>query len=414
MASKLIDLETARRTVLERVVALSEEDVPLGKALGRVVSRELSSRDPVPPFDNSAMDGYAVRAADTETARPSRAVALRMVDESRAGAPAQATLASGEAIVISTGAMMPRGADAVVRLEEAAVRDGRLEVTEAVPSGRDVRRTGDDVQAGEAVLDAGTPMGPAELGVAAATGHASVPCARRPRLSVLTTGDELAEPEAPLGPGQIRDSNAYSVPALGRAAGAELTRIARSPDDPDAVHDQIEASLAGDVAVICGGMSVGVHDHVRSTLAELGADQLFWGVALRPGRPTWFGVAPGGVLVFGLPGNPVSAVVTFLLFVRPALRAMMGAAPDLARASAVLDSDYGKRPGRAHAVRVRLEARDHGWHAHPTKEQGSHVLTSKLGADAIAVIPAEQGTVSAGSRVGIELLPHAEASFAPG
>jgi molybdopterin molybdotransferase len=412
MARELIDLETARQAILDRVEVLPAEEVRLEEALGRVLWSGVSSRDPVPPFDNSAMDGYAVRASDTEPATPDDPVSLRVVDESRAGSPAGASVAPGEAIAISTGAMMPGGADAVVRLEEAALRDGRVEVAEPLGRGRDVRRAGDDIGAGETVLAQGAIMGPAELGVAAAAGHSSIHCASRPRLSVLTTGDELAAPgDRPL-PGQIRDSNSYSVPALGRTAGALVTRTARVEDDPGPVQEGIEASLDADVTVICGGVSVGAHDHVRPALAELGASQLFWGVALRPGRPTWFGLAPGGGLVFGLPGNPVSAVVTFLLFVRPAVWAMMGAPADLAAGTAILDTPYEKRPGRAHAVRVRLEARDEGWHARPTKEQGSHVLTSMLGADALAMIPAEAGTVSAGTRVKLELLPGTGAPIA--
>jgi molybdopterin molybdotransferase len=222
---------------------------------------------------------------------------------------------------------------------------------------------------------------------------------------VLTTGDELVAPTDPLGPGMIRDTNAHSVPALARVAGAALTRVGHAGDDAAATRAAIAPLLEADVAVVCGGVSVGEHDHVRPVLAELGVEQVFWGVALRPGRPTWFGVGPGSGLVFGLPGNPVSAIVTFILLVRPSLLALAGASPNRHRASAVLDEPYEKRPGRAHMVRVKLEAGDDGWHARPTKQQGSHVLTSMLGADAFAIIPTERGNVKAGERVEIELLP---------
>ena len=176
------------------------------------------------------------------------------------------------------------------------------------------------------------------------------------------------------------------------------------PDDPGVTRAAIERALDSDVVVICGGVSVGGHDLVRAALAELGAEQVFWGVALRPGKPTWFGTHPGGALVLGLPGNPVSAVVTFLLFVRPAIAEMLGRDAGRPRAEAILEDDYAKKPGRAHAVRCRLELRDDGWHARTTGEQGSHVLTSMLGADALAMIPTDSGTVSAGTRVEIELL----------
>ena len=403
MAAKLTEIEEARRLVLDRVVPLEAEPVALKDALGRVLAEPVTSADAVPGFDNSAMDGYAVRAADTAGANGG--ARLRVVDESRAGHPAQRRLAEGEAVAISTGAMVPEGADAVVRVEDTDAGSQEVEIRVEVEAGRDIRRAGEDIAAGEAVLAAGDEIGPAEAGVLVSVGRGEVACARRPRVNLLTTGDELQEPGEPLRPGAIRNSNAYSVSGLIRRSGAVLGTVEMVPDDRDATADALARALTGDVVVISGGVSVGPHDHVRPTLAALGAEEVFWGVALRPGKPTWFGVAPSGCLVFGLPGNPVSAMVTFLLFVRPAIRAMLGASPTQAdRATAVLDSDYPKQPGRAHVVRCRLELRDDGWHATPTKDQGSHVLTSMLGADALAIIPTTSGTVRAGERVEIELL----------
>jgi len=403
MAAKLTEIEEARRLVLDRVVPLEAEPVALKDALGRVLAEPVTSADAVPGFDNSAMDGYAVRAADTAGA--DGGARLPVVDESRAGHPAQRRLAEGEAVAISTGAMVPEGADAVVRVEDTDAGSQEVEIRVEVEAGRDIRRAGEDIAAGEAVLGAGDEIGPAEAGVLVSVGRGEVACARRPRVNLLTTGDELQEPGEPLRPGAIRNSNAYSVSGLIRRSGAVLGTVEMVPDDRDATADALARALTGDVVVISGGVSVGPHDHVRPTLGALGAEEVFWGVALRPGKPTWFGVAPSGCLVFGLPGNPVSAMVTFLLFVRPAIRAMLGASPTQAdRAAAVLDSDYPKQPGRAHVVRCRLELRDDGWHATPTKDQGSHVLTSMLGADALAVIPTTSGTVRAGERVEIELL----------
>ena len=403
MVAKLTEIEEARRLVLDRVVPLEAEPVALKDALGRVLAEPVTSADAVPGFDNSAMDGYAVRAADTAGA--DGGARLPVVDESRAGHPAQRRLAEGEAVAISTGAMVPEGADAVVRVEDTDAGSQEVEIRVEVEAGRDIRRAGEDIAAGEAVLAAGDEIGPAEAGVLVSVGRGEVACARRPRVNLLTTGDELQEPGEPLRPGAIRNSNAYSVSGLIRRSGAVLGAVEMVPDDRDATADALARALTGDVVVISGGVSVGPHDHVRPTLAALGAEEVFWGVALRPGKPTWFGVAPSGCLVFGLPGNPVSAMVTFLLFVRPAIRAMLGASPTQAdRATAVLDSDYPKQPGRAHVVRCRLELRDDGWHATPTKDQGSHVLTSMLGADALAIIPTTSGTVRTGERVEIELL----------
>jgi molybdopterin molybdotransferase len=419
MARELIDIDEARRLVLERVEPTPRERVPLGEALGRVLAEPVASADDVPGFDNSAMDGYAVRAADTAGAGPPNPVRLDVVDEARAGAPAGAGVGPGQAARISTGAMLPRGADAVVRVEDTDAGSERVEIRVEAEPGRDVRRAGEDIRAGETVLAPGTQLGAAELGVLASVGVSEIGCGRRPRVTVLTTGDELQEPGEPLRPGAIRNSNTHSISALVRECGAELAGAEIVRDDPEATGAALAGALAGDVAVVCGGVSVGEHDHVRPALAELGVEQVFWGVALRPGKPTYFGtsparssasrpVSPGSrtTLVFGLPGNPVSAMVTFLLFVRPAIRALLGAGEPGGRTTALLDAELPSLPARTQLVRCRLALRDDGWHAEPTKgEQGSHVLTSMLGADALAIVPPGDAPLAAGARVEIELLP---------
>jgi molybdopterin molybdotransferase len=402
---ELIEIEEAKRLVLERTAPLPAERVPLPEALGRVLAVDVGASDPVPGFDNSAMDGFAVRAADTGAASAEAPVRLTVVDESRAGRPATRGLGPGEAILISTGAKVPEGADAVVRVEDTSAADGRVEVAVAVDAGRNVRRVGEDVRAGENVLERGSLLGPAELGVLASVDRPSVECTRRPRVSVVVTGDELQEPGVPLAPGGIRNSNAYTIPALVERAGAEVAGLETVSDAPASTRAAIERALDADVVVVSGGASVGRHDHVRRAFAELRVEKVFWGIGLRPGRPTAFGAHPEGALVFGLPGNPVSAMVTFLLLARPAIDALLGVDPQRFSATAILAEEYPKKPGRAHAVRCRLELRDDGWHARPTGEQGSHILTSMLGADCLALIPTESGTVSAGERVRIEMLP---------
>ena len=408
MSEKLIEPLEARRLVLERATPLGAEPVPLRAALGRVLAADVESPHPVPGFDNSSMDGFAVRAVDTRGASAAAPVALRLADESRAGRPAQSSLDRGQAIAISTGAMVPDGADSVVRVEDTSTRNGRIEVSVEVEPGNNVRRSGDDIKPGAPVLRRGTTIGAAELGVLASVGTGEVSCARRPRTRVLTTGDELLEPGDAMRPGGVRNSNAYSIPALALGAGAEVVAVETVRDDPAATQTAIEAALQGDVAVISGGVSVGEHDLVKAALDALGVEQVFWRVALKPGKPTWFGMAPGGALVFGLPGNPVSAMVTFLLFVRPAIRALLGAGQRTERVFAILDENLPKPPGRAHAVRCSLELRDDGWHARPTGDQDSHVLTSMLGADALAIVPTEGDAPLAGERVEIELLPGSE------
>jgi len=413
MPANLTEIEEARRLVLERTAPLGPEPVELRQALGRVLAEPVASAAAIPPFDNSAMDGYALRAADTEGASDHAPVRLEVVAESRAGAPAPRGVEPGQAIAISTGALVPDGADAVVRVEDTDGGREAVQIRVAAQPAANLRRAGEDIEPGEVVLTAGTELGPAEIGVLAAADRGRVACARRPRVTVLTTGDELLEPGEPLRPGTIRNSNSYSVGGLVERSGAVLADTEIVADDAEATEAALAKALASDVTIVCGGVSAGEHDHVRPALERLGAEQVFWGVALRPGKPTWFGVAPrnpaggpGRHLVFGLPGNPVSAMVTFLLFARPAIRAMLGATADAGtRASAILDADYSKQPGRAHLIRVRLELADDGWHATPTGEQGSHLLTSMLGADALAVVPTDAGDVAAGERVEIELLP---------
>ena len=405
MAQPLTEIERARELILERIAGpLEAETVAVVDAVGRVLATDVTSADAIPGFDNSAMDGYAVRRADLAGASETTPVTLRVADESRAGHPAASELGGGEAHAISTGAMVPAGADAVIRVEDTDAGREQVAIRVEPAPAANIRRAGEDIAAGETVLDAGTVVDAAVAGVVASVGLAEIECARRPRMSVLTTGDELREPGAPLEPGTIRNSNAYTLASLIAAAGAEFTGSRIVADDRDATGEALAAALVDDLVVVSGGVSVGEHDHVRPALAALGVEQVFWGVALRPGKPTYFGVG-GSTLVFGLPGNPVSAMVTFGLFVRPAIRALLGAAdPPRPRATAILDERYPKEPGRAHLIRCRLELRDDGWHARPTKDQGSHVLTSMLGADAFAIAPTASGTIEAGERVEIEPL----------
>ncbi len=398
MPRQAIELDEARALVLSRVVPLASERVELSQALGRVLAEPLRAAADLPGFDNSAMDGFALRAG--ESAPGAR---LRVVGESRAGAPSRQALGAGEACAISTGAAIPPGADAVVRVEDTS-RDGDdVELAVAVPVGASVRYAGEDVKAGEALLDRGVRLAPAELGILAALGSAELIVHRRPRVGVVTTGDELVAVGGRLAPGGVHDSGAIVIPALVGRAGGEVDSIAHARDSAVAIEQALERALAADVVVVCGGMSVGEHDHVGAVLDALGVAREFAGVALRPGRPTLFGTR-GETLVFGLPGNPVSSYVTFLIFVRPALLALAGERPDARRARAKLAEPVVREPGRIHAVRCTLELRDDGWWATSTGAQGSHVLRSLLGADAFALIPAGEGQLDVGAQVVVELI----------
>ncbi len=392
--------------VLAAAAPLGHETVEVSiEALGRVLGEDVLADEPVPTFDNASMDGFAVRRADVREAAASSPVALEVVGESRAGSPAQRALGPGEAVAISTGAMLPAGGDAVVRVEDTRVRAPRVEILRAPAPAQNVRRAGEDVRAGATVLRRGATLGPAELGVLASLGRPRVQLSRRPAVTVLVSGDELLSPAQAMRPGGVRDTSSLTIPALVRQAGALVSATGRLADEADATRAGIAAALAGaDVVIVCGGVSVGTHDHVRPALRELGAEQVFWRVALRPGGPLWFGTM-GSTLVFGLPGNPVSAMVTFVLFVGPALRALLGARDgEHGTSTAALACDYRKQAGRAHALRCRLSARADGWHAEPTGAQGSHILSSMLGADALAIIPTDATHVSAGDEVRVEPL----------
>jgi molybdopterin molybdotransferase len=306
----------------------------------------------------------------------------------------------GEAVRISTGAPLPAGADGVVPVEEATQEDGRVTLHTALAAGRSVRRAGDDLPAGAPALAAGTLLGPAEIGVAAAAGHASLPCVARPRVVILTTGDELVAPGEPLGPGQIHEANLLTLHALASADGGDVVRTEHVADREDATRAAIGRALAdADLVLLSGGVSVGPHDHVKPALDSQGVREVFWRVALRPGKPTWCGTH-GDTLVLGLPGNPASTMVTYLLFARPALLRMRGLEPRAAVRRARLTQEVRRLASREELVRVTLD----GDAATPTGDQGSHRLTSMLGADGLARIKAGEGVLAAGTEVDVEVV----------
>ncbi len=398
MADNLISVTEARQRVLQAAGRMDREAVTVDAALGRVLAEDVLAGGEVPPFPCSAMDGYAI------TAGPAGRV-LTVAGESRAGLPTTRRLGVGEAIRISTGAAVPVGAEAVARQEDVTVRDGQIETTAAVGEAENVRAAGEDMHLGELILRAGTVLGAVEIGAAVAAGAADLIVAARPRVSVLCTGDELRAPGERLAPGEIHNSNGPMLTALATRCGALAGPARRIPDDPAVTEAALAVALEqSDVVIVSGGVSVGPHDHVKPALEALGVREVFWRVALQPGKPTWFGTR-GRQLVFGLPGNPVSAVVTFMLFARWALAAMQGA--DEAPASereAVLGVAVPRNNAREQAIRVRLH-RDGGTAvAIPNGPQGSHIVTSLVGADALAMIPAGIGELAAGTRVILEPL----------
>jgi molybdopterin molybdotransferase len=392
-----LSIAEARANVLAACTPLESEDVPVADALDRILAEPLAAAHDVPPFRNSAMDGFALASGPAGRT-------FTIVDESRAGRPARRSPGAGEAVAISTGAIVPDGADAVVPIEQVEVHDSRVTVAVELRAHDNVRDAGEDMRADERLLEAGATLGPAELGAAVAAGRASLRCARRPRVSIVCSGDELRAPGDPLEPGQIHNSNAVTLAALARHGGAELVTVAAVPDRREETERALAQALErSDVLVISGGVSVGPHDHVKDALAAIGVEQRFWRVALRPGRPTWFGVRERR-LAFGLPGNPVSAMVTFILFVRPALAALQGAPVRRPVRHATLAQPLPRHAGRDEAVRVRLVAGPAGLEAHSTGDQASHRLTSMLGADGLVVVERGEGEAPAGSPVEVMLI----------
>ncbi len=388
----LLTIDEALARVLARVTQLEPEQVPLTDAAGRVLAEDVSAHVDLPPFASSAMDGFALRAADS----PGR---LPVVFRIAAGRPAERPLASGEAMEISTGGAVPEGADAVVPIENVVETDNAVEIPEAVHAGAHIRPRGGDVRLGAPLLAAGTVLGAAQIGALAAAGVAEITCSRRPRVAVLSTGTELQPPGAVLGPGQIYESNSPMLAAGFATEGALVERISPVADDEEEHRQALARGLEADVLVSSGGVSVGPHDLVRRILAELGVEEDFWGVAVRPGKPVAFGTR-GRTLVFGLPGNPVSSLVAVELFVRPALRALQGSArpgPDYEHAR--LAAPVRRNGKRDELVRARTIRSDGGTEVEPVSGQESHMIARAAGADALVLIPQGEGELAAGAVV---------------
>ena len=390
---KLIEYPEAVRLVLENTRRLPAEDVSLLEAQGLALAEDVRAKFDSPPFDNSAVDGYAVRSADAEAGR-----SFRVVDEAPAGRPAAKSVGAGEAVKIFTGGVIPEGADAVVMVENTSGWGERFELKKAASPGQNVRGSGEDVRGGDVILKNGAEVGPPEIALAATQGYGGLPVYRRPKVVVLSTGTELVEPGTrDLSPGEIYDSNSFAVIAQARELGAEARRISAASDDPDLIRDALSEALGtADVVVTSGGVSVGEKDLVKGTMLELGVQQVFWGVKFKPGKPLFFGVR-GDVRLFGLPGNPVSAMVCFELFVRPALMRMMGR-EDKKRPhiDVYFQEDVKNNFGRMHAMRVSLERTEKGWLARSVGAQGSGLVSSLTKADALALI----GPDSEGARAG--------------
>lgn len=405
--SDLLSVNEALRRILAHFSPLPAEDVPLEQVLNRVLAADLCSDNDHPPFDNSSVDGFAVRAADIASATPQQPIRLSIVEEIPAGSIAARALDPGQAASIMTGAALPDQADAVVLIEDSnfattgfpQALPAELMITAPLRVGENVRRKGKDLHTGQRVLTRGRLVLPQDVGMLAIIGAGIVPVHRKPRVAILSTGSELIPPSAPLVPGKIRESNSYALAALAAVNGADVLRLDPAPDDPAAVRSRLDEAVdAGvDLILTSAGVSVGAHDYVRDILQQDGRLD-FWRVNMRPGKPLAFGTYRG-VRFFGLPGNPVSSFVTFLVFVQPALRRLAGLEPVFPTPLRAVLSHPVESDGRESYLRAVVAAEGGKFIARLTGDQGSGNMFSLVLANSLLIIPSGVKSLSTGNEV---------------
>jgi molybdopterin molybdotransferase len=389
----MISVEEALERILAEITALSTSRVPLPESLGHVLAEDVISQEDIPPFANSAMDGFALLSQDSKP-RDGQSSRLRVTGGVAAGYVADHAVEPGTAMRIMTGAPIPPGADSVIQVE--LTRSGEpesewVEILQEVAPGNNIRPAGEDMHRGQTVLLRGTAIGPWEIGILATLGWAYVPVIRRPHVAILGTGDEVIDVHEPLKPGKIRNSNSYLLEAAVRQAGAEPKRLGVARDTVESLREKFSEAIQCDLIITSGGVSVGEFDLVKNIMTEQGEIN-FWRINMRPGKPVAFGHI-GTVPLLGLPGNPVSAAVTFELFGRPVIRKLLGHSNLLhPQADVVVENGVSERVMRRHYVRAHVEWRDGRFIAHTTGNQGSNIMTSLLNANALIIVP-EGGTV---------------------
>ena len=410
----MISPDQALKIVLDNVAPLGLERVSIAHAIGRTVAEEIRSPRDIPGFDNSAMDGYAVRAADVAAAGENHPVALEVLETVGAGVMPSATVGPGQAVRTMTGAPIAAGADAIIPVERTRGTDRKVDILASAQSGAFVRPRGEDLRQGELVISPGKALTASDLGMIATLNRAMVDVCRRPRVAIVATGDELVDVDQPPSGAQVVNSSAYALAGAIREAGGEPIMLKVARDRPEEVRSRLAEALAFDVVLSTGGVSVGQFDHVKVVLDELGMRQLFHGVAQKPGRPLKFGTI-GGRPIFGLPGNPVSTMVCFYLYVYPALRRMAGqGALGLPRMPARCAVDIPVAKDLTEFVRVTLDRRGADLFATPTGNQGSGILSSLSRAHALLVGPAAKTLLRQGEEATVLLLyPGAAADCEP-
>lgn len=401
----MIEPKEALDIILNSTNRLDITEIGIVEAVGYVLAEDVTSPDNIPPFDNSAMDGFAVLAADTAAASVDTPATLKIIDDQPAGKVSEKVVVPGTAIKVMTGAPVPAGADTVVPIEHTRYDNDSVAVLRPSKADKHIRRAGEDIPQGSVVLTSGKLLDPVEIGILASVGRTHIKAVRKPKAAIIGTGDEIVALGEPLAPGKIRDSNSYVIYNQALCAGAQAHRLGVAKDTLEDVRAMLNtALLENDVIITTGGVSVGERDFVKDVLEEMGAEQKFWKIAQKPGKPMAF-LTLGQKLFFGLPGNPVAAVVCFEEYVRPALLKMMGRSK-LFRpvVKAVAAEDFKKKPGRMHHVGVKIEQKDGAYLARLNGRQGSGILTSMAGADGIALLPKEAELIRAGENITVQLI----------
>ncbi len=384
----MISVEEALERILAGIAPLSVSQVPLAESLGLVLSGDVVAQEDMPPFANSAMDGFALLGEESRP-RDGQPPRLRVTGTVAAGYVAQHSVTTGTAMRIMTGAPVPPGADAVIQVEltrSDSPQSEWVEILQEVKPGNNIRPAGEDMRRGQTVLVRGTEIGPWEIGILATLGKATVPVIRRPRVAILGTGDEVIEVDQPLQPGKIRNSNSYLIEAAVRRAGAIAHRLGVAQDTVESLREKFSQAMQADLILTSGGVSVGDFDLVKNIMAEQGAIN-FWRINMRPGKPVAFGHI-GQSPLLGLPGNPVSAAVTFELFGRPVIRKMLGHTRLLRpQVEVIVEDGVADVAMRRHYVRAHVTWRDGRFVARTTGNQGSNIMTSLLNANALVIVP---------------------------
>ncbi len=400
----MISVEEALKRIVDSFSPLGLEKVSILDALGRVIGEDIYAGRAIPPKDHSAMDGYALRSVDTRGTSPGNPVILDVIDDIPAGAIPKRRIEAGQAARIMTGAPLPEGADAVVRMEDTRQEEERVVLLAGASKGQDIRHAGEDMRIGEKVISRGEIIRPAEVGMLASLGRSFISIYQRPLVAIIATGDELAEIDEPPSPWKIVGSNSYSLAALVRECGGIPLQVGIAKDLREDLLAKFRAAMRADIILSSGGVSVGDYDLVKELMKEAGNRMQFWQVAMKPGRPLAFG-SLGDIPIVGLPGNPVATVVCFEQFIRPAILKMMGHVNLFRRTvRARLGEDIKKKKGTRHFIRARIQRDGEDYIVVTTGKQGSGVLKSMVRANGLIVLPEEATVVRKGATVTVQLL----------